>query len=415
MVRSLEKGVHRFVLANLAGEIPAKMLLFVSSILLARLLGVEGFGVWSAAIAWFSYLLIFVDFGASVIGVSAIAKDREACRGVMFAVERLRIYIASGLVLFVLIAYLIFGNDILYLMLVLSVGLYPFALNRDWVARAVGAVHISSFGSLIFGLIFVILLIVIDSDSPPVVGIIRTVVTIIAAFVVSMLLNRTLNNLKRIDNEYSIARHAKSAAPLVCGILLAKVYYNSDIIIIESIKGPESAGAYAAVFILYNAVLIIRGVVASSLLPSIASLTGDSSKFAKLVKRSTSIGFPVGVFAALFLAVIGPHLVSTFLGEEYVFADISLVLIFLSISVLILCTGIAFPIALHALGGSKQYLICTFWAALVNIVGNILLIDKYGLPAAAGTTMAAELVAIFMTYIFYRKWLKRNGANRRSS
>lgn len=64
--------------ASLAiGDMVARGLGFVSSMVLARVLGPESYGIWTTALAIFSYMLWFSDVGIMQLGTREMAKKAD--------------------------------------------------------------------------------------------------------------------------------------------------------------------------------------------------------------------------------------------------------------------------------------------------------------------------------------------------
>lgn len=64
--------------ASLAfGDLVARGLGFVSSMVLARALGPESYGIWTTALAIFSYLLWFSDLGIMQLGTREVATESQ--------------------------------------------------------------------------------------------------------------------------------------------------------------------------------------------------------------------------------------------------------------------------------------------------------------------------------------------------
>src|SRR4030067_2348178 len=75
-------------------EVCAKGVVFLTTLYLARVLGIDGFGKFSLAIATSAYMWVFVDMGITGYGTREIARDREKISEILRILNSLRLMLA---------------------------------------------------------------------------------------------------------------------------------------------------------------------------------------------------------------------------------------------------------------------------------------------------------------------------------
>jgi O-antigen/teichoic acid export membrane protein len=188
------------------------------------------------------------------------------------------------------------------------------------------------------------------------------------------------------------ARLLKESWPFMISGLAALLYMRIDQLMIREMLGEEALGLYSAGVPLSQVWNVIPVTLATALAPVMArkKLEGDGVYLSALMRIFR-------VFAALSLAVTvatalcAPFLVSMLYGTAY--QPASQVLAVHVFSNLFIFLGVAQGLWLINEGHGRLTLIRTALGAVTSVVGNWLLIPRYGIVGAATVSVLAQFVA----------------------
>ncbi len=400
-------------------------LLLVISVILARLLGSQDFGIYAYAIAWSNLLSIPAVFGLDKLLVREVAIYRtrnqwELMRGLLDWSNRLVLMLSVAIALFAGTVAWSFGKanrQQMLLALCIAFISLPIASLRSLRLAAMKGLHNVVLGQLPEMLIAPLLLIVLNGicylilqeefNSTWVVTI--YVVSISITFVIgAWFLHDSLPNaFKNVTAQYQIKNWISSALPLMLLGGMQIIYFKTDVIILGGLKGTESVGIYVVVTRLAQLITFMLGAVDSILAPNIASLYAEQKieEIQYIVTKSTRIVLVISVVFTGCIVGLSDWLLLAF-GTDFTQGKIALNI--LSLGQLInVITGAAGQLLLMA--GYERFLtIISGISALLNIVLNILLIPRFGINGAAIATAISMIFRKIIVAIWAQKQLGIN-------
>lgn len=180
--------------------------------------------------------------------------------------------------------------------------------------------------------------------------------------------------------------------PLMLSSAAGYIYLRIDQVMVGQMMGETSVGIYAAGVKLTEVFYFIPGVICGSLFPAIvnARKTNKHSYYNRLQKLYLFLG-GLGFLLAIFVAMLAGPIISFVFGIEYL-AAIPVLQIYIWSSVG-LFLGSVVSSQLTAENRIKEIFTITFVAMVINIILNIILINRLGLTGAALATLAAYSVA----------------------
>jgi O-antigen/teichoic acid export membrane protein len=403
--------IRRAVSINVVGETTAKALLLVANLILARSLGPEQFGAWSAVFALFSYLLVMTEFGTTIVGVSTVANRVEAGARSRLGVL-VRQIASTRLVVAVLLTSLVFavtalspGTDRrLELLTLLGLGLCFHAFNLDWYARGLKQMTASVAASLVHAVIFLAAaLLSLLHPALALLAVLKSLAMAGGAAASALVLKRA-GSLPEIGSvAVGVDRDLlKKGAGFCLGILLARVYFNSDIVLLNLFFDERESGVYASLSIVFGSLLMIRGMVMSAMLPYFSQQSDEMAQ-RQLSRKIVIYGCLASGLAFAVLWLFGPRLVELAFGSAYGDARNLPVLLMHAATLVMLCAFTPISLKIQSRGMSNGYILCTAVGVLVNVTGNLVFMPVYGMLAAGATTFAAELVSGGCGYLLVRR------------
>jgi O-antigen/teichoic acid export membrane protein len=191
---------------------------------------------------------------------------------------------------------------------------------------------------------------------------------------------------------------AKSWAP-AGGQVIAAVHGRNDQVIIASSRHRLDLPSYAAAYRLFDAVVTVAGAASLGVIGEL-DRHGDVRQF---VRGQLRRGAFIGVIAGLAMAITGPFVVAGLLGSFSLVGTVSAwILAVAAVPAVVNCFAARMAFGLH-LG---RRLTCAQIPTLCgNLAANALLIQRYGVLAAASTTLVFEVVGLIASLAVLRSGL----------
>lgn len=182
------------------------------------------------------------------------------------------------------------------------------------------------------------------------------------------------------------------------------IYFQSDIILLRYMTGPEVAGIYNVGFTVMVAVYLLPSVVYQKfLLPKMHRWAHSNRiKFYKVYRQGNSIMLILGLLAMVAIWLLAPWGVVFLFGQNYQ-QSVGLLMV-LAVSAPILFAASSVGATLVTQAHMKSKVKCMGVVAGINIVLNLLLIPAYGAYGAAVATIVSN-VSLLAIYYFYAEKL----------
>lgn len=184
-------------------------------------------------------------------------------------------------------------------------------------------------------------------------------------------------------------------------VLVQTTYFHVDVVFVRWFRSEAELGAYAAAFRPINPLLLLPGALMAPVLPLIARLTAeDRARFGDCVRAGGSLLLGLGLIGGAAGFLLAPELLELLYGGRYLQADLSSVgsLRWLSIAFMAVFATAPFATALLADGGEKTLLRIACLGLVINVLGNAILLPRWGFEAAALTTATTELT-VFLSIV----------------
>lgn len=193
--------------------------------------------------------------------------------------------------------------------------------------------------------------------------------------------------------------------PLMVNNLLATAFWRIDILILTPVVGVFGVGLYSAAYKYIDGLNVIPAYFTLAVFPVMSRFAGDAPdrllRTHKLALRVlTTIAIPITVFvffcAEPLILILG--------GRDYVPGAV------VALQILVLSVTIGFMnsvthYVLIAIGQQRFLTRAFVVGVLFNLAANLILIPRYGVPAAALTTVLSEFALFFPFYYAIRKHL----------
>lgn len=356
---------------------------FVGWVLFARVLGTSSFGDLSIVFLACRYAGLVADWGAAFRGPRDVAAGwNTTVRRMVVTRTRIALLLSLGAVA----ACFALGEPKLAPVAAVTLNL---GLVRDWIAlgRARGAR--AGLPSALQGGVLLLGALVATS-----VG--AAAVAVGVAYGVAAFFSIALNPLPHGEGIDPVGLNGWS----LLAVLSNQVSSTADVLLLGLLSTASAAGIYAAVYRLPNAWIALLGMVLGGFLPLVTrALHEDHPRYRALLHRSLRAS-RAAAGLLLLLTIPAYFLVPILFGSAYDDGQWPLVILMLS------SVAVTLAAPLHAFvqapGADRRYATILTTGAVVNIVGNLILIPAAGLAGAACATLATQVVVSILLWMTVR-------------
>lgn len=383
---------------------------FFYTIFLAASLGVPDFGLYSAALAYFSLISSIADFGFNRFLIREVARDQQKIPELLYGISLLRLTLTSVLFAFFATGLYFLDPDkfrvSLSLLAVLAVLPQAVSLTLDAIFVAVQKLQFSALALLVLSLATTIFGVWLVSTG---FGVMGAVVALILGQLIYLTVLTFLLKVQRLRIFSKVtAKTLKQAilGSLPYGLLgiLGLLYFRVDLLLLTYLRGNFEAGIYGAAYKFLEAVVFVPSALAAALFPVFARLHDDVSslKIRKLYFDSLKVMAFGGLIVTLGYFLILPLIVRIFLPK---FLPSIEVIKILSLSIPLMFLHI--PGAQVLLSTNKylpQVLLLSVLTLSFNVTANLIFIPQFGFLGASWVTVASETLTLL---VFFRLlWVK---------
>lgn len=391
-------------------EMFGRFLKFGLIVYAARILGANGWGVFSYALSIGSLLMIFSDIGLSGLITREASQKKEG-----YATFITTALVLKSIALIFSILLLIFASPLIshipearrlfpIITLVLlfdSLRELFFAINRatEKMEKEMIVKTIMSTVILILGI--VLLKIKLAPESMAVAYAIGSII----GFVIITLIAK--KDIKRLIAKIDISKFKtvlQTTWPFAIVSLVGTIMTNTDIYMLGIWRNSVEIGLYASVDRIQQFIIIIPSTIAIAVFPIVSRLAiNDSNQQKTMLEKTVSLILTIGLPISLGGIILANQIVLFVFGPQYLEAipilRILMLILLISFPLIILSNTIL------ALNKQKNLVQAYSFGIIINIIINILLIPKFG---AVGSAIATLISTTTTTSIIWWKLKKIN-------
>ena len=392
----------------LVSQIIASVCGFIWTILMARYLGVDNYGIFGFATSLTGILAITIDFGISNHIVRHIATDYDSAPKYLGNALPLKSIFSVGTIIITLIILILMQANELVITVTLLFTIemilksYIGTLNGSFQAFEEGKYQ-GIGNTILHVLLLIFILLTIFTD----LGLIGIAISYIIANLIALIYEYYVLKKHVIKPKFELdADFCKKitllAIPFAVTSLLYNVYYSIDIVMLTNMVGNYPTGIYNATYKLISVLTIFYSVYTAVIFPVMSKFFKNDEKmllisFEKSIKYLMLIIIPLAVATVVY----STDIIHFIYGHEYD-ASSSVLSILIWTVCLLFISGAANTL-LNA--SHKEVTVTKIYAmaAIFNIVLNLFMIPYLSYNGAAITTVLSDvLIVILQAYIIYR-------------
>jgi len=384
-------------------EVINKGLVFLVTVLIARSLGVEAYGIFGFVFAFITLLGIVADFGMSTAVIRDVAHHPESTETRIQAGLSVKVILSLAAAGLAIALVQLLGKPLAVERLVYLASLFlvvnALTAYLHAVFRAREQMKYEAISRIVQ---YAVLLIA------TVIGIVWQVglTGFVMAYVISavgglltagwFVVNRFMP--VRLVYDWPMWKTIiRQSAPLAVTAAFFSIYYNIDQVMLSVMRTDVEVGLYNAAYKLVTLMLGINVMLLNPGFPVIARLIkqpGDELR--RLINRYTRLMAMIAIPVAVGGLLLARPIMALLFGPDY--ADGARALQILLWSVVFLFMSAVFSRILIAAYKQQVHLWSVVSGSVINVAINFFLIPRFGLVGAAAATLLTEVIIFALTY-----------------
>lgn len=372
----------------------------VVTVMTARMLGPEGRGLFSVAMAVANIGVQFGNFGLHASNSYYVARDRSIA-GPLTANSLFVGFVVGSAVSVVFWLFITHFSSLIQIsgaLLILAAVWIPFGLTYLFLQHIlIGTQEIRSFNivevvSKVFLLVVLAALFLIKRVTVEMVFAACLLPVVLGAAWCLVLLERRFK--LQLRTRFSLLRsHVRYGLKSYLSALFAFLVVRIDLLMVQFFKGMEEAGYYSITVALADLLYMFPMVVGMILFPRLSSLKNEHQQWEK--SRKITWMLFLGMLPVVFLALyLSDWLIPLFFGSEFLLSVRPFY--FLGLGMLFYGPTSVVSSHLSSIGLPRFCVWIYFFICVLNIVLNLFFIPASGAQGAA----VASLICYFLMFVF---------------
>jgi O-antigen/teichoic acid export membrane protein len=365
----------------------------LSAAVVARLLGPAEYGPFVSALTLFTFALAFVDFGFGLYLAREMARQPDERRRLLSAALQVQLLWSTIAALAIVLVALTVGGRRGTVLLVLSpaVLVSGFGAYRQiyYVTYRIGEltridvpINLAQAAAMVAAAAL--------GSSVALVAATFTAGTVINTLWVAI---RGRRLIRPVRADRPMRRELiRSSTGMGISSLMATVYFGLDLVLLGWLVSGDQLGQYGVGVKILSLLVALPGLVMSAVLPGLSVEADDARAFGALAARVWHWLLVAGLPAVVGVALFAKPLVAIAFGSSYDGAVAPLRVLSLAAALALASNLTGILMMSRRLVGPQ--LIQNTIAIVVNFAGNLILVPRYGIIAAAWLTVVSEAVVV---------------------
>lgn len=394
----------------LSGQVIAKVFSLFSLIVLARHLGVEGFGFYGRMMAYLTLAATLADAGMGTVTIRDVAQDHRC--GPRYCSQSFILRMLLTLPAYAALA--VFGaaqpSPSAAFFLVAGLFLFPEALRKLGISllTAYEQIHLVAVVEVLSILLrylpfFVVILFGLTVQAA--FGLLVPAWLVIAALTTVFSLRACRLHWWPNAVNWPQFRHILyEAYPFGVLTLLSVVYFKIDILMLGGMQGDMAVGFYEGAYKFVEAPFFIPVSIVNVLLPVMSrTFTDDRDAYAKIYRHATRLLGIAILPVVLLVSFFSRDVILLVLNESYLPSAPALSVVIWALFWMFVNAPVGNLIATSR--NMHAFLPYAFGSVVFNIVLNAILIPRYSFLGACIATLLTEMLAFGFQYRFAHRIL----------
>ena len=404
------RSILQNILHVFSGQALAMLCGLVTHAYLARVLGPGNYGILGFAVSVVSYFGILASLGTDMWGARTIARQDLEISTVTADIVSLRfaLSLVSLVLLVVLISVWRESSTVNSVILIQAASLFIAALTLDFCFQGLERLDVAARRQMISAVTALVGILVFMQYGGSVVTavIVFQAAAFVAALYAVVIFRRTVAVLPLRINVTAWKKILRASMPFAVTGVVNAIYFSIDVVIIGLVLSKEDVGLYVAAGRVLTLGLSVAGIFTSAFMPVLSRLVAESdSRREASLHLAQSVLFTGGLIASGGF-LLAPEIIHLLFGAGFAGAEQALRLLMINLAAAHVL--VVYHLQLMTWNHERAQMVVMIAGAIMNLVLNLIFIPRFGIEAAAATTLASTLFVIVLAYIV----LARHGDER---
>jgi len=407
-------GIKQTILKNTfwltSSQVIAGTLSAILAILIARHLGVEGFGKFSFAFSFVVIFSVFTDFGLITLTTRELARNGLMVKKYIDNIIIIK-FILGLLTLGIIILALNFLNKTAEVkLLIFWAGIWmiiqSFPHFFQSIFRAFEQMEYEAISKIAYSLTSFIIVFYIINTSLGLKFLIQGYVfsALVGLIITIFLIRKRFVKFKSEVDLLFWKNLFREAWPFAIFTIFAGVYFQISTVILSILDTDSAVGLYSIAFNSVIIFFVLPDIVSGSVLPTLSKLFVKKNLLKELSKKLIILMLCIGLILAIVLFFGAPFFIKLIYGKEFAGATLAFQIMVWVLPLRFM--NYLFAVFLIAANLQKKRLNAAIICALFNILMNLILIPAFSFEGAAVATLLTEIILFLLYFIFYKNVIK---------
>jgi polysaccharide transporter, PST family len=388
-----------------AGSIVSQLILTAALIYTARYLGAESFGQYASTYALIAILAVFLSYGLdNYLLREGVLHSQHLAElvGDLFVVKCVLAVIWSSAVVLLMgfVASPSLPPEMMRVSVFWAVG-ESFSLAAYSVFRSMLRNTVSAGLQVLNSMLFLTVTVLIVGAHGALLDLAwaRGIAALLGASIAWTIVFKRIGLKLRWP---PVRSYVRRATPYMASDFFVALYLRGDVIIIALLVGSVAAGIYAPAVSILNTLFVVPNAIYVVMLPTLARLYAiDHLRLRTMIWRMLVILGILGLTMAAGLAIFAQPIMVFLYGPEY--SGSGAILDILSAILLFKIVSFGLAAVLTAVGWQSRRVTAQMISAVINIGLNVLLVQRYGVMAAAIVYVISETILCCIYGLFVHR------------
>ena len=400
---STSRRILKNIFSLSIAEVANKGIVFITTAYLARVIGLDKFGIISFANSVLLYFLLFSNLGFNIVGIRETARKPDQVNNYASQITTYRLILSFISCFAMMIFALIIDKpiEVKILIIISTINLVSNAFLMDWVYQGAEKMGVLALRQVITsGINLIGYLLFVHSPSDVILALVITVTsTFLNSLWMFILFNKMYGKIRLFIDTKMMKELLSSSIPIMFSNFFITIYNSMNIVMLGFMKSDSETGIYSAAFKFVGLTIAPSAIINIAFFPLVARAESEEQKARALKVYSKGLYF-VGSILTFIICIFASYFIKFTYGSDYL-SSIP-VLQVLMLTVLIMYMNTAYYPPLVAWKKEKIVMYAIGAGAVINIILNLILIPLYGAMGAAWSTVFSEL-GVFFGLIFLIK------------
>lgn len=380
------------------------ILSFFLTIVIARYLGTSNYGILNYSTSIITFFACIVKLGFDSIIVKELIDNRDK-ESMLLGTTIFFRFISSliSIILIIIISFL-YDSNLMRLVIIIESFLLlfqAFSFIEYYFVSYLKSKYVSIAKMIAYLVMSIYKIIIILLKLNVVYFALANVIDYLVLSFILFVFYKKDNNKLKINIKYGFSL-LKRSYHFIFSDLIIILYTQIDKIMIGNIMTQSDVGIYSAAVVIYMVYEFIPEAIVTSFKSKLFDLKNKNYKdYVVNLKKLFALIFWMSVLFSLVIILLSKFILNLLYGRSYSTALYPLVI--LSVSLPFANIGIVRRIWMIEQEKQKYITIISIWGVIINIILNMIFINKFGIVGASVATLLTEIFVNVFVPSFYKK------------